>query len=291
MRPDPFSSVTPPLDGRAFSWSVGVRPIDIDEWLVIDEHRISELHEKDDLLERNYPEFVATLPEGLEASHEFLEMLVTHLVTHHSDVFEVVGSEVRDVVSGRVVDVSADHPIDSAGRMVAEDFVVMSPANDKWLLTAGSVCFATQWKLEEKIGRELTAIHDPVPGYESRLGVAVEKFFNRLQPEQLFARSNWGLINTPAMYLGDRVPRPLAPGADPGTGMWIRTERQTFRKLPRSGAVVFSILVQITSLKDLPVPRRRQLAATLKTVPTDIATYKGWQGSSEQLIRWCEVSE
>lgn len=60
---------------------------------------------------------------------------------------------------------------------------------------------------------------------------------------------------------------------------WIhlRTERQTLRRLPRSGAVVFTIRTYFTPMVELGretgVPER--LASALRSWPLDVAGYKG----------------
>ncbi|MBU6213988.1 MAG: DUF3445 domain-containing protein [Actinomycetales bacterium] len=79
--------------------------------------------------------------------------------------------------------------------------------------------------------------------------------------------------------------RPLPRGADVRAQSsvlqrrWLRLERQTLRKLPQTGAVVFTILTTNTRLDDLAAHSpdvARQLAHKMRTAPQDTCVYKGW---------------
>lgn len=52
---------------------MGLRPLDVAQWLEIDEHYGEELELKTTLLTEAFDEVVATNPEGDEASAELLE--------------------------------------------------------------------------------------------------------------------------------------------------------------------------------------------------------------------------
>lgn len=286
---DPLAAVTPRLDGREFRWSVGVRPLDLANWLQVDGQRHDDLRAKDRILADQHAEVVVTQPAGLPGARELLVTLNKHLLRYHPDKFEVADQVVTDRDSGRVVSFSHDHPIDTAGRTVAEDFAILTRDSEAWRLTAASICFPSQWRPRDKIGHDLAAIHGPVPLYRERLEGAVDQLFDRLTPNSPVTRTNWTITNTDELHLcGPHTPRPMPAGADPGSALWVRTERQTLRQLPQTKAVAFTILTRLCRLSELPIARRRQLAQTLKTVPFEIAEYKGWQDSVVSLITWCE---
>ncbi|KAF2650321.1 hypothetical protein K491DRAFT_609057 [Lophiostoma macrostomum CBS 122681] len=68
----------------------------------------------------------------------------------------------------------------------------------------------------------------------------------------------------------------------------IRRERQTFRRLPESGAIVFTVKTSIQKLTEVPVSERRGLVDEIKAWPPDIATYKGRDLWETQVYRYCE---
>jgi hypothetical protein len=70
--------------------------------------------------------------------------------------------------------------------------------------------------------------------------------------------------------------RHLKPGA-----IIIRRERQTFRRLESSGAIVFTVKTSVQRLTDVPPGEQREnLVKEIRSWPREIAVYKGrdlWQ--------------
>lgn len=284
---NPFAAVTPPPDGRSFRWSVGVRAIEVADWLVVDDSRHDELVQKDKLMALSPDSVVATLPEGDSASGELLALIYDNLAEYHADVFDVTASAVVDRQSLRATQFDDRHAIVLGAHMVAEDLCVLTRRGDRWILTAASVCFPSRWSLAEKIGRDLSGIHGPVPGYEQRLSGATQQLFDRLEADRPFARANWTLLTTPELHLPSPGDRQSLYAVDAGEHLWLRVERQTIRALPESNAAVFTIHTSVSPLAELGPSRRRELGATLATVPADVAEYKGWTGLIDAAISWC----
>ena len=79
-------------------------------------------------------------------------------------------------------------------------------------------------------------------------------------------------------------------GSDGGTSRtsvlqrrWLRLERQTLRKLPQTGAVIFTILTTNTRLDELAArapETARQLAHKMRTAPEATCVYKGWSDAA-----------
>lgn len=55
----------------------------------------------------------------------------------------------------------------------------------------------------------------------------------------------------------------------------IRRERQTFIKLPRSGALVFGVKTVLTTLDELPMQELQNLAKEIRSWPDYVGEYKG----------------
>lgn len=127
-----------------------------------------------------------------------------------------------------------------ASLTVPEDLCLLLPGENGFVLAGAHLCAPSHWCLEDKIGRSLDPIHAPVPGYEGSLARSVNRFLEKLAPEQFIERYNWSLDVEPELC--QRPPREGAARA--GALAWYRTERQTLRRLPNSGAIVFGILVQ-----------------------------------------------
>jgi len=247
---------------------MGLRPLDLGEWLQIDERYDEELLLKTALLERDYDAVVATNSEGDAASSELLVEVESFLTRHYPQIeFRTIRSE---------------HPIVQASRIVQEDLCVLV-RDDEWRLRAACVCFPSRWSLASKIGATLDDIHSPVPFYDEELARPTNAFFDRLTPDRSFWRLNWTLLDSPALFQPGSAR--VAPSGD--LSRWhFRVERQTIRQLPRSKAIVFTIRTYVASaasLRDDDPEFVPALLHSIESAPPSVKAYKGWINVAERL--------
>ncbi len=203
---------------------MGTRRLGSRPWLVVDDRRQQELAEKDRLLAERHHEVFAADPMADDAAAETLA-----LVSAEADD--------RAVPAGL-------HPLDEAGRLVQEDLCLMAPADGRWILAAASLCFPTRWRLADKMGRPLEVVHGPVVGYDPVLANRVDGLLDALD-EQIVWRRNWFVLPNPALFQPERLPQqPVVEADDCLGGLYVRSERQTLRKLPGTGFVLFTIRIQ-----------------------------------------------
>jgi len=241
--------------------SMGTHALDLGRWLVVDDRRETELALKAGLLAEHHEEVVAALPGSEAAGSEVAEAVGTWLAEHHP------GLPLPPVPHGL-------HPVDAAGRRVQEDLCLMEEVAGEWVLTAASVCFPSHWRIAEKLGRSVAAIHAPVPHYDDELRNRVDTFFSRLRTERPVWRRNLSIHSHADLFRPEPHESPESFGG--GTfgdrrdldGVWLRSEYQTLRRLPRSGAVVFTIRTQVCPaavLVDRPAVATA-LAARLRSI-------------------------
>jgi dimethylamine monooxygenase subunit A len=257
-----------PLEAKGWRMAMGLRPLDMDRWLEVDEQRDVELALKRELLASKYDVVVATNPAGDAGSVELLGEVTAFLATHAPHVVTAVRNE--------------EHPIVAASRMVQEDLCVLV-RSDVWRLQAASVCFPSRWNLASKLGTTLDDIHRPVPNYDVELSRPTNAFFERLRPERSFWRLNWTLIDNPALH----QPTSARHSPDGDLDNWyFRVERQTLRRLPTSDAIVFTIRNYVTSARalcDANAEFGETLLLNLDTAPDAMREYKGWRGVADRL--------
>lgn len=68
----------------------------------------------------------------------------------------------------------------------------------------------------------------------------------------------------------------------------IRRERQTFRRLPRTGALVFGVKTILTTLDELPMQELQNLAKEIKSWPEYVGEYKGREVWGPKALEYCE---
>jgi dimethylamine monooxygenase subunit A len=100
-----------------------------------------------------------------------------------------------------------------------------------------------------------------VPGYPA---AQVDRFLDRLRPGKVMWRRNVLFHRSGSLY---------APVPTAGDEWWVRSERQTLRRLPVTGGVLFTIHTDTTPVASLPVDDRRRLAAWLRHLPPTWADY------------------
>ncbi len=282
-----------PFDGGRFRLMMGLMPLPPGEWIERDGGLAADLAAKRRLLEAHRDEVFAALPEAARPAAELLDLLVGHLVQYHPAVFARHGDRLTNAATREQWDVAAPtlHPLDLAGRLVQEDLCLLQASGAAYRLVGASLCSPARWRLADKIGRPLGAIHEPVPGYAEKLKRPVDRFFAALLPEKPVWRLNWGIVDDPAPFQPVATPAARAVTADTaGELLWLRVERQTLRRLPETGAVVFTIRTHITRLDTaIASPNAAaDLAAALREMPEATRRYKHIAPILPALLGWLD---
>ena len=198
----------------------------------------------------------------------------------------------------------AEDPMQMAARMVQDDLAIMfEKADGQYYLLAGSILLAGFWRLDEKFGMPLSEIHSSgnVPGFKTKLEKGMVNFFRRVQPGSPVLRNNY------FMQVDDNLAWSHSIGPEDGTGPvktgwstaeknkaiehhWFRSERQSLRRLPRSGGVVFTIRTYfhpVTEVAEEPgVPGR--LASAVRSWGDNVAKYKGRERYQDVLLEYLD---
>lgn len=288
-----------PYDGSATPFTIGLKPLDPDEWIEVDDRLDAFLAEKEQHYATNFDRVFRAEEESRPAQAEVLEALAEFLPRRFPGVYRRVGSAMEIAGTGRRVtlDATPDMPLVTASRLVQEDLVIMRKGESGWRLSAASLCFPSSWSLAEKFGRALDDIHEPVPGFGrgTRAAALIERIFDNMKADQPVERANWSLQHDEALHHPE-TKRERDAGADHhGPHMaeiadtFIRVERQTLRKLPVSGDVLFTIRIHLDPMAVLARhPDRRRLAASLARqlggLDRDQLAYKGLTAERDALV-------
>jgi hypothetical protein len=235
---DPLSP--PPLPGIA--------PLDPGDWLRVDEAFAGQMGEKDRLV-RDRRAAVIALDDGARAAAgELLDEVVAAQMIKPG--FARDGDVITRPDGGRVP-VRWSDPMGTLARLAQEDFCILEKRGDEHVMTAAALCFPASWSLDEKFMRPLVGIHLPVDSYDEGIARRVQRLFDGVQAGRPLWRFNalWYAdadLHQPRRE-GARRPRP-APGEAP----FMRSELQTIRRLPESGAVVFGIHTYVLAERDVP---------------------------------------
>jgi hypothetical protein len=272
------------------------------EWFEFDEHYPTEMEERGRLLRFAHPEVFAAMPQSDAARREALDLIVAALTRHHTDWFSDRAGTLRNHLTGEVWPASAIwpagsvDPLEVAGKLVQEDLCLIQGTDDGPVFTAAVLCFPSRWRLLDKIGKPLSAVHGPVPLYADRLSRPVDRFMRHLKPGHIASRLNWSLLDDPTLFQpGGKWRVDGSPGItveNAGSRVFLRVERQTLRRLPASLAVLFGIRVHVYSVDQvIDRPERAvALAEAVRALPPEVQHYKSLLPFREPLLSWLEVA-
>ncbi|MDK3074155.1 DUF3445 domain-containing protein [Sedimentitalea sp. JM2-8] len=216
----------------------GLQPLAMHDWLIADEAFGGQMAERERLLDGARDRVVALEDSALEAAGELLDL-----------VLELAYPGEPDVVlrpDGKRVTPDRDDPLGSLGRLVQEDFCILQKRGSEHLLTGAVLCFPASWTLTEKFRRPLTAIHGPVHSYDAPMAKRVQRVFDGVQVGRPMWRFNALEYADPALFQPRRLSEPRVP-LRPDEAGYLRSERQSILRLPRTRAVVFSIHTYVLS--------------------------------------------
>lgn len=177
------------------------------------------------------------------------------------------------------------------GRELEPDLVFLVPgASGELIVVGGCVCFPSFWRLSDKLGLPMEAVHEPVPELNPRLGPSVRRYLTQMKSGSCWLRSNWGLARRPD--LNEHPDRGRHPWKRPLSleQIWIRRKDQAILSLPASGGILFGIRVVVRSVAELiqsPETGHR-FARGLRTMPAALIRYKGIEDIHQDLMTLLE---
>lgn len=219
---DPFASPRLP----------GVQPLDPGAWLLTDSAFAGQMALRDRLLATRREAVLALDNAARPAAEELLEAVLA---------FSYPGAQ-REVSrpDGARVKLNRADPLATVGRLVQEDFCLLEKRGEAHVLVGAVLCFPASWSLAEKFLRPLGRIHAPVSAYDEDIEARVQRLFDGVRPGRPLWRFNALWYEAPDLFQPRSETAPRRAEA-PGKAPFLRSERQTLLRLPRTGAVVFSI--------------------------------------------------
>lgn len=178
------------------------------------------------------------------------------------------------------------HLLDTLGSWVDEDFLILLPSppsspdqdqEPKYHLQAYATYFPSGFDTRTKLSKPLSEIHAPVPGYKQKLEKSMDRFFDKLEVGRAVLRVNWSIMTKGtglfAAFGGlhdhsspsDTASADTKAGGGEGGGdeedikvegfdgdeTYVRCERQTLHRLPKTKALVFAFHTYLYPIQDI----------------------------------------
>ena len=159
-----------------------------------------------------------------------------------------------------------------------------------WCLVAGELCFPTNWVLRKKMGKPQATIQNQFHNIPKCSVITLTVFFTAWTISTISMRINLSLQTDGALYAPVRLNLP-----DPSLEMscdqiHLRVERQTLRKLPQTGNVLFAIRTNLAPVSAWQGNEGaiENLLFILGNMTPEVRHYKGaaiYEASSRNMLR------
>ncbi|WP_185155425.1 heme-dependent oxidative N-demethylase family protein [Rudanella paleaurantiibacter] len=297
--------------GDRFNDKMGTAPLGPTEPLLeVDTQYRAEIALKRQLLVAVPGYYAQALPGSELAQWEAAELIMQQMARYYPDSFSFSQQAGQWLWSNRILGEATairsheegslpTFPIDWIGQQVQEDLLLLSGQDVR--LVAGQLCFGNGWCLDEKLGLPFWEIHAPINPIVTPMMQAAGQLMQRLPAGRTVWRLNWSIKASNQLDMSSRrMPdlngqlQQLLPALTPetvGDQLFIRIERQTLTRLPRSGSILFGIHTYQNRLADELSERpdaARRLLNVLNTTPPAMLDYKGISPFLEPLIRFLE---
>ncbi|KAL8980568.1 MAG: hypothetical protein Q9205_004385 [Flavoplaca limonia] len=286
---------------------MGISKIHRNEWIEIDWNYLQRIKQRKVLLNTHRDLCIGwNEPARLAIRELYEEVMINQLPKRFPQMFSIRQSEFSNGATGcqysvKIVDLSEDYMLATLAENVEEDFYFMCPdANGEYRLQAYSSCIPQGLLSPSKIGLSVREIHQPVPGYENRLGNGVDKHFTRMKAGDFVARLNWSIQTD-----GDELFKPLAKNTGdpdaPSTPLitsdgreiidlaktYLRCERHTLTCLPKTRTIMFCVRTYLTPIQHIKDEGNGgALADACDSMPEKFDVYKRKSVWGNQLCEW-----
>ncbi len=226
----------PPNDGKPFRLNMGLRSLEPAQWLESGDDLTPQIIERQELIESAREVVYQELPGYKAAIKELVDRIVVNLKEFHDRDYTFTSNTITHLPTDTTISLNADDVLLQLASIIAEDLVVLAREDSEWKIVAGAVIFPSRWKLSEKIGKGMDAVHTPVPGYATALAPYMTATFDKITVERPVWRKNWSLHSTEHLHQPTSIHEPAAP-----ENYWWRTERQTLTRAQEGEFIYFTI--------------------------------------------------
>ncbi|VUC20403.1 unnamed protein product [Clonostachys rosea] len=272
---------------------IGLKKTTLQDWIEIDDTYMQRYQQKSKLFETKREDVFRATADAWEPAVESLHLLRDLLIRRYPHMFRLRDGKntIENLVTGDSFDLSPSalraqgrHPLEIMGLLATEDFFVLTTdAEGQTSLRGGAVCFPAGWKIEERVGLSLWQIHaGKVPQYEEKLAKSMDRFFVKLKAGEPIARFNYAIDDSEALFRRhghhNLTPEQLGK-AIALTDLHLRVERQVLQRLPKTGALLFTIRTYVTPLTQVTKDKEitRALRTTIDSYDETMSSYKNKQ--------------
>lgn len=245
----------------------------------------------------------------VEALKEFYEMSVKFLCDRYPQYFKIDTEKgiVKNLINmdSFPLDASKEDTnrlLEILAGNLEEDFIVLlkddpTDHSQEYILRASLTGSPAGFDPSHNFDKPISFIHVPVPQYQERLESPMARFFNRLEPKDMWERANWSVQTNNVLFkldshharAGEEVKELTMDDIDFDNACFLRCERQVFTRLPKSRAIIMLVRTYLTPIKQVRAEGLGEIMAhAIESLPADLGFYKRrqeWGSAVKQYLR------
>jgi hypothetical protein len=285
-------------------FQIGLQPMEISSWLETGADHAVFMAAKRERLKGSPPLYYRSMSGSLAAQQELLEAAISNVATYCQSSFSLADGILTDLLDGscHYIDGSGLEPLEILGGFLEEDFVLFTNESGKDIIIAASNAYTSSGRIVSCVGRDMHYAHDPVPGLNMQLAARIDRVIRNIQLDRPVVRFNWFItpissrlfpeISHQANVAAARDAGQILAGdfARSGEVLWLRVERQTFVRLPRTGALAFGIHTSSDPLSKIAEDRESLIAIhqLLGEYSRERLIYAGMLETRDPVRRWID---
>ncbi len=277
--------------------------MDMTQWLDVGPDHASFMAAKRARLAGSPPLYFRTMPGSQRAQAELLGTVVAHLLADHATAFGGDAAQVFDRLDGSRHEIAASvrEPLATLSDLVEEDFVLFEGQGQDTVIAASNA-YTSSGRIVSCVGRNMHFAHEPVPGLNAALAARIDRVIGNVQAGRPVVRFNWFVTpiasrlfpersHAANIAAGEAAARALAEDyTRAGDTLWLRVERQTFLRLPETGALAFGIHTYSDPLSVIAqdADSLRAIHHLLGSYSDERLAYGGMLATRGAITRWIE---
>lgn len=286
----------------AAAFDIGLKPMEMAGWLDVGTDHADFMAAKRARLAGCPPLYYRALARSRRAQAELLRLVAANLTTHHAQLFTRDGDVLADHIDGSLhhLDDPGREPLDILGGFAEEDFVLFGREEGQDVVIAASNAYTSSGRIVSCVGRGMHFAHEPVPGLNAALAARIDRVIGNVQAGKPVVRFNWFVTPIASRLFpegshdanveaGEAAARAFAADhAAAGGLLWLRVERQSFVRLPETGALAFGIHTYSDPLAAIADERDSltALQQLLTAYSDERLAYGGMLATRPAILRW-----
>ena len=281
-----------PFKKGPYKMTMAIKKCPQDEWLLVENTYKNYMKRKQNIMARVPGQTLLFQDICMKPLQEVYDKTMNFLVSRYPSEFRKTNIDEKFYNRPRDAFTPLTHHGLTPNQMLVnlalsaeEDILLLTkqPDQEEYVLTGGTWVFPGGFDPLSKLGKDLSSIHNPVPQYETKLKVSMNRFLARLKPHEYVTRTNWtvqihtnlcSILNNHS-YDEHEVLEAIDPETLNFNEVYVRSERQVLTKLPDTQAVIFTIRTYLFPMSQLREEGYGEtLCEAIDSLPEAMASYK-----------------